>query len=127
MLVCLFSVAMRHTTIIVFTTTSLVSTSRPALQVAAFEAVCELVRSASADTLDMVAALLPVFLGRIEETFNMPVTSGARSALLHLVGAHCHCAVVVWLGRAAETLNMPVTSGARAALFWCAGGPSPAG
>jgi hypothetical protein len=60
------------------------------LQISAFEAINDMVRAASPDTLDTVGQLTPVFLQEIAKTFNMPAGSGEqREKQAELQGQLC--------------------------------------
>jgi importin subunit beta-1 len=60
------------------------------LQISAFEAINDMVRAASPDTLDTVGQLTPVFLQEIAKTFNMPVNNGEqREKQAELQGQLC--------------------------------------
>lgn len=60
------------------------------VQIAAFEAINDLVRAASADTLPVVAQLIPIFLAEINRTFEMPVNSAeARDRQADVQGQLC--------------------------------------
>jgi importin subunit beta-1 len=62
----------------------------PRLQISAFEAINDLVRAASADTLDTVAQLIPVFLQELVATLSMPAASAeAREKQAELQGQLC--------------------------------------
>lgn len=62
----------------------------PRLQISAFEAINEMVRAASPDTLDTVAQLIPVFLQEVLNTFNLAISSGdAREKQAELQGQLC--------------------------------------
>lgn len=61
-----------------------------AVQIAAFEAINDCVRAASADTLDVVAQLQPLFVQEISKTFDAPITSEfAREKQAELQGQLC--------------------------------------
>lgn len=72
------------------------------LQIGAFEAINDMVRAASPDTLDIVGQLTPVFLGEIVKTFGMAVQSGEqREKQAELQGQLCGvlqvcCAAGTW-------------------------------
>lgn len=60
------------------------------LQLSAFEAINDMVRAASPDTLDIVGQLTPVFLQEIVQTFSMAVQSGEqREKQAELQGQLC--------------------------------------
>ncbi|GAX79827.1 hypothetical protein CEUSTIGMA_g7267.t1 [Chlamydomonas eustigma] len=60
------------------------------VQISAFEAINDLVRSASPDTLEIVAQLIQVVLPEIHKTFDMPaVSSEARDKLAEVQGQLC--------------------------------------
>lgn len=60
------------------------------LQISAFEAINDMVRAASPDTLDTVGQLTPVFLQEIAKTFNMVTASGEqREKQAELQGQLC--------------------------------------
>ena len=66
---------------------------------AALEAVNELVRRCAADCLDGVAALLPAFLGRLDETFALAVGSAeARERQAEVQGQLCGVLQARWGG-----------------------------
>ncbi|KAF8069441.1 KPNB1 [Scenedesmus sp. PABB004] len=60
------------------------------LAISAFEAINDMVRAASPDTLDTVGQLTPVFLAEINKTFAMPAGSGElREKQAELQGQLC--------------------------------------
>lgn len=60
------------------------------VQISAFEAINDLVRSATRDTLDIVAQLIQVVLTEIHKTFEIPATSPeAREKLAEVQGQLC--------------------------------------
>mmetsp|Transcript_36758 Transcript_36758/g.92846 ORF Transcript_36758/g.92846 Transcript_36758/m.92846 type:complete len:881 (-) Transcript_36758:305-2947(-) len=60
------------------------------VQISAFEAINDLVRSASRDTLDVVAQLIMVVLPEIDKTFQLPATSAeAREKQAEVQGQLC--------------------------------------
>jgi importin subunit beta-1 len=60
------------------------------LQIAAFEAINDMIRASSHDTLDVVAQLILAFLEQISRTFSMSVASGeAREKQAELQGQLC--------------------------------------
>lgn len=67
------------------------------LQISAFEAINDMVRAASPDTLDTVGQLTPVFLQEIVKTFNMTVSNGEqREKQAELQGQLCGVLQVGW-------------------------------
>lgn len=67
------------------------------LQISAFEAINDMVRAASPDTLDIVGQLTPVFLQEIGKTFGMAVTNGEqREKQAELQGQLCGVVQVGW-------------------------------
>lgn len=60
------------------------------VQISAFEAINDLVRAASRDTVDTVAELIPVVLQEIVKTFDMPVVQAdAREKQAEIQGQLC--------------------------------------
>ncbi len=60
------------------------------LQIAAFEAINDMIRASSHDTLDIVAQLIPNFLAEISKTFAMNMQSAeAREKQAELQGQLC--------------------------------------
>jgi hypothetical protein len=95
------------------------------LQISAFEAINDMVRAASNDTLDTVGQLTPVFLQEISKTFSMSVTNGEqREKQAELQGQLCGvlqvraCGCVgVWVGGAGRQLRAGATAAGRRALL----------
>jgi hypothetical protein len=83
------------------------------LQIAAFEAINDMIRASSHDTLDVVAQLIPTFLQEISRTFTMSVASGeAREKQAELQGQLCGVLTVrCWLASALLRVGRPVTVG----------------
>eukprot|EP00803_Ostreobium_quekettii_P001410 evm.model.scf_992.7 EVM.evm.TU.scf_992.7 scf_992:41153-48250(-) len=66
------------------------------LQNSSFEAINDMVRSSSKDCLEMVGQLIPLFLQKLIETFQMAVTTAeSREKQSELQGRLCGCLSVV--------------------------------
>lgn len=90
------------------------------LQISAFEAINDMVRAASPDTLDTVGQLTPVFLQEIMKTFNMQVSSGEqREKQAELQGQLCGVLQV----RAGSSVSayLPVVAAPACCVQPCAG------
>jgi hypothetical protein len=78
------------------------------LQIAAFEAINDMVRASSHDTLDIVSQLIPSFLSEITKTFSMSMQSAeAREKQGELQGQLCGVLTVRARPRAPPARQLP--------------------
>jgi importin subunit beta-1 len=100
------------------------------LQINVFEAINEMIRAASPDTMDTVAALIPVFLQELMKTFSMASSSAeARERQSELQGQLCGV-LMVRRGRGEAGAGWALVTAAAAEVWfevWFAWGGDAAG